>query len=157
MRSTRLPRIAILLTVALFIVALFVLLSGRGPSLAHDGVLFSKSFATSALGYGEGYRGQSSSDLNRVTNETLGFGKILVVGLPERTDKKDAMTLMSAMTGFHVEWVPGVRGESIVEKARPSGYQGSRLTETYLGSWRGHMEAVRKYGTNSLPQLRSMP
>lgn len=54
--------------------------------------------------YGKDYRGRSSpAEINRVTNDTLGFSKIFAVGLPERSDKRDALTLTAALTGFHVE------------------------------------------------------
>ncbi|KUI72207.1 Procollagen galactosyltransferase 1 [Cytospora mali] len=95
--------------------------------------------------YGREYRGHSTpADINRVTNSTLGFGKVFVVGLPERTDKRDAIALASALTGFDVEWVDGVRGEDIPNKAVPFGVDRAKLMETNLGSWRGHMNAVRR-------------
>ncbi|KAI1395143.1 glycosyltransferase family 25 protein [Hypoxylon fuscum] len=95
--------------------------------------------------YGKYYQGHSSpADVNRVANETLGFSKIFVVGLPERSDKRDAMALTSSLTGFHVEWINGVKGESIPDKAVPFGADRKKLWETNLGSWRGHMNAVRR-------------
>ncbi|ETS84025.1 hypothetical protein PFICI_05901 [Pestalotiopsis fici W106-1] len=83
-------------------------------------------------------------DIDRVTNDTLGFSKVFVVGLPERTDKRDAIALTSSLTGFHVEWVDGVRGETVVDKALPFGVDRKELWENNLGSWRGHMNAVRR-------------
>jgi hypothetical protein len=144
MRNPRKPRILILLLLLLLAIAYFVLSPFRSPS--SDGPSTSRDGPSSASepGFGEAYRGRSSADINRVTNATLGFGKIMVVGLPERTDKRDAMALMSALTGFEIQWVDGVRGESVAEKARPFGYKGSRLTEAYMGSWRGHMNAIRR-------------
>ncbi|POS79976.1 hypothetical protein DHEL01_v201618 [Diaporthe helianthi] len=94
--------------------------------------------------YGKGYTGSSTPDINRVTNDTLGFSKIFVVGLPERTDKRDALALTAALTGFHVDFVDGVRGESIPDKAVPFGIDRHALMEANLGSWRGHMNAVRR-------------
>lgn len=95
--------------------------------------------------YGSEYKGRSSpAELNRVTNDTLGFEKIFVVGLPERSDKRDALALTAALTGFHVEWVDGVKGESIPDKAVPFGVDRHALMESNLGSWRGHMNAVRR-------------
>lgn len=96
--------------------------------------------------YGANYAGHSSpTDINRVVNRTLGFGKIFVVGLPERTDKRDALALMASLTGFEVEWIDGVRGESIPDKAVPFGVDRKKLMETNLGSWRGHMNAARRW------------
>lgn len=91
------------------------------------------------------YRGQSiHEDINRVTNKTLGFSKVFVIGLPERSDKRDAISLTAALTGFQVEWVDGIKGESIPDKAVPFGVNRKKLMETNLGSWRGHMNAVRR-------------
>lgn len=93
--------------------------------------------------YGKEYRGNSSpEEINRVTNDTLGFSKVFVVGLPERSDKRDALSLSAALTGFHVESVDGVKGDAIPDKAVPYGAYG--LPKNNLGSWRGHMNAIRR-------------
>ncbi|KUJ14781.1 glycosyltransferase family 25 protein [Mollisia scopiformis] len=78
-----------------------------------------------------------------VSNSTLGFQKIFAVGLPERSDKRDALALISSLTGFKVDWVDGVKGESIPDKALPYGVDRVQLWENNLGSWRGHLNAVR--------------
>ncbi|KAI5920283.1 hypothetical protein F4810DRAFT_683368 [Camillea tinctor] len=83
-------------------------------------------------------------DISRVTNATLGFSKIFVVGLPERTDKRDAIALTSALTGFRLDFVDGVKGEVIPDKAVPLGVDRGALMESNLGSWRGHMNAIRR-------------
>ncbi|RYP60825.1 hypothetical protein DL771_010357 [Monosporascus sp. 5C6A] len=70
------------------------------------------------------------TDIDRVTNDTLGFSKVFVVGLPERSDKRGAMALTSALTGFHVEWVDGVNGEQISDKAVPFGIDREQLWNT---------------------------
>ncbi|KAI0203563.1 hypothetical protein F4808DRAFT_467003 [Astrocystis sublimbata] len=77
-------------------------------------------------------------------NQTLGFSKIFAVGLPERTDKRDALALASALTGFRIEFLDGVKGESIPDRAVPPGVDRQSLMETNLGSWRGHMNAIRR-------------
>ncbi|KAF3771411.1 family 25 glycosyltransferase [Cryphonectria parasitica EP155] len=95
--------------------------------------------------YGNTYTGRSSpAEINRVANDTLGFSEIFVVGLPERSDKRDALVLSAALTGFHVEWVDGVEGETIPDKAVPFGINRYSVTESNLGSWRGHMNAIRR-------------
>lgn len=73
---------------------------------------------------------------------------MLAVGLPERSDKRDALTLISSLTGFKIEWVDGVKGETIKDKAVPYGVDRAKLWESNLGSWRGHMNAVRKYDSH---------
>ncbi|KAI1288911.1 hypothetical protein F5Y03DRAFT_388983 [Xylaria venustula] len=79
-----------------------------------------------------------------ITNHTLGFSNIFVVSLPERTDKRDALALTSALTGFHVEFVDGIKGESVPDRAVPPGVDRNVLLEANLGSWRGHMNVIQK-------------
>lgn len=86
-----------------------------------------------------------ASELDRVTNQTLGFEKVYVISLPERSDKRDALTLISSLLGFSIEWVDGVKGETVSDKAVPFGTDRKFLWESNLGSWRGHMNAIRGY------------
>ncbi|TGO11673.1 hypothetical protein BTUL_0104g00180 [Botrytis tulipae] len=79
-----------------------------------------------------------------ISNSSLGFQKIFAVSLPERSDKRDALTLISSLTGFNIEWVDGVKGEAVSDKAVPYGADRVKLWESNLGSWRGHMNAVRR-------------
>ncbi|KAL3418812.1 Procollagen galactosyltransferase 1 [Phlyctema vagabunda] len=81
-------------------------------------------------------------DTDRVANATLGFEKIMVIGLKERSDKRDAIALQSSLTGFQVDWIDGVKGEEVVEKAVPKGMDKKIFPAANLGSWRGHMNAV---------------
>ena len=83
-------------------------------------------------------------DFGRVTNETLGFEKVVVIGLKERTDKRDAMTLMSTLTGFKVEWVDGIKPQYIPDKAVPYGIDAKKAPDNFLGAWRGHMNALQQ-------------
>ncbi|KAJ3568062.1 hypothetical protein NPX13_g6546 [Xylaria arbuscula] len=86
----------------------------------------------------------SGAIVNPVTNNTLGFSKIFVLGLPERTDKRDAFALASILTGFHAEFVDGLRGETIPDQAVPPRVDRKALMESNLGSWRGHMNVIRR-------------
>lgn len=156
------PRLVVTTVVALFIFITFYLLHPKPTAFPQ----FSLSSTDSVSGeihtsssvatdkekpYGRDYKGQSvPEDLNRVANTTLGFGKVFVIGLPERSDKRDALTLTSSLTGFDVEWIDGVRGESIPDKAVPFGVDRAKLMETNLGSWRGHMNAIRRYVLGAL-------
>lgn len=87
-----------------------------------------------------------ATGVNSAANDTLGFSKIFAIGLPERSDKRDALSLIAALTGFHVEWVDGVRGESIPDRALPYGTSRDLpyLGNNGLGCWRSHMNVVRK-------------
>lgn len=83
-------------------------------------------------------------DIERVINKTLGFEKVIAIGLPERSDKRDALELMASLSGFDIEWVDGVKPSSIPSKAVPYGIDPSAVQDNFLGSWRGHMNAIRQ-------------
>lgn len=53
------------------------------------------------------------------TNSTLGFQKVFAISLPQRTDRQDALTLMSVLSGLEIDIAPGVRGEDVLEKTVP--------------------------------------
>jgi len=80
-----------------------------------------------------------SEDARFIFNSTLGFEKVFAIGLPERSDKRDALALTSSLTGFRIDWVEGVKGESVPDKALPYGVDRVALWENNVGSWRGHM------------------
>lgn len=42
-----------------------------------------------------------------------------VIGLKERTDRRDFVTLAASIVGFRIEWIDGVHGEDITPKALP--------------------------------------
>lgn len=80
-------------------------------------------------------------------NATLGFGAILLLTLPDRTDRQDALTLITSNTGLEItKTIYSVRGEDISHKAMPFGDPsvfGKPIPKGYLGSWRTHMNALR--------------
>ncbi|RYP44662.1 hypothetical protein DL768_008896 [Monosporascus sp. mg162] len=88
---------------------------------------------------------QLSVDRGRsdVFNATLGFEKVFAIGLPERSDKRDALSLMASITGFKLTWIDGVRGSSIPDKALPFGWDRKVMPDANLGSWRSHINAIR--------------
>ena len=49
-----------------------------------------------------------------------------MIALPERSDKKDAIALAASFTGIKFDWIDGVNGELIPEKAMP------RVSSMYL-------------------------
>lgn len=135
------------LGIATFIVAITFLLWAprRSEYQAYSPSISTPAPASSGPSFGPDYHGQSSpANINQVTNSTLGFSKIFVIGLPERTDKRDAMTLTSSLTGFKLEFIDGVKGEAVPDKAIPFGKNRDNLPNTYLGSWRSHINAVRR-------------
>ncbi|KAK9357766.1 hypothetical protein V1504DRAFT_32580 [Lipomyces starkeyi] len=77
-------------------------------------------------------------------NESLGFGEVLYVSMPDRTDRQDAMNLAASMSGLKLRLINGVDGESISLKAIPDNNAKKwtlRLSE--LGCWRAHADAWR--------------
>ncbi|KAJ5601741.1 hypothetical protein N7510_011275 [Penicillium lagena] len=74
-----------------------------------------------------------------IQNETLGFGHVYAIGLKERADKRDFLTLAASETGFKVEWLDGVLPSSLQQKAMPSGYNISATVPAIIACWRAHM------------------
>ncbi|RYP03719.1 hypothetical protein DL764_004951 [Monosporascus ibericus] len=86
-----------------------------------------------------------SADLiNEIDNSTLGFQEILVVGLPSRTDRRDGMILQAALSSIHVNFIDGVMGDTILEKAIPNGPDHKPLAAPSIGSWRGHLNVIQE-------------
>jgi hypothetical protein len=74
------------------------------------------------------------------------FQKLFVINMPERTDRRDAVSLAAAVSNMNVEFVMGVRGESIPEEALPPGgsTESIKLPKGIKGSWRSHMNALQE-------------
>ena len=69
-----------------------------------------------------------------------------MVGLPSRTDRRDAMILSAALSNLEIEFVDGVLGEDVVDSAIPSLDESPRkLGNTSIGSWRAHMNAIQEF------------
>lgn len=69
---------------------------------------------------------------------------MFVVGLPERSDRRDGMTLQAAVSDIDIEFIDGVRGTEIPDKAVPTSKDHGRPPDPVLGAWRGHMNAIRE-------------
>lgn len=78
-----------------------------------------------------------------IHNETLGFDKIFVINLPERTDKRDAMSLTAALTNMKLTWTSALRGTSVPDKALPLGVDRAGWRDGGIGSWRSQMNVIR--------------
>ena len=79
---------------------------------------------------------ETNSPMEAVANATLGvrlhstfygtsltpyqFEKIIAINLPERTDRRDVLSLMSTMNNIKLEWHEAVKGEDLATKAWPS-------------------------------------
>lgn len=82
--------------------------------------------------------------LKDILNSTLGFQKILVLNLPHRTDRRDAITLAAATSNMKLEFVDGVTGDIIKEAAYPPPQENLQLSVGIRGSWRTHMNALQR-------------
>lgn len=71
----------------------------------------------------------------------LKFQKILVIGLPSRTDHRDSMSLAAALTDIRVEYVDGV--SSVDNGTLPPGGIERKLSQRSVFSWRAHMNVLR--------------
>ncbi|KAK9323686.1 hypothetical protein V1517DRAFT_319565 [Lipomyces orientalis] len=78
----------------------------------------------------------------RAHNASLGFGEIVYISLPARTDRQDAMNLLASIHGLDVHLIPGVDGDTVHPKSVPDG--GSSLRPPELGCWRAHADAWRR-------------
>lgn len=132
----------------------------RWPPLHFAGV--SKHFRISRLSpFAQEMGSQLSCDSIARSIETPGpfvnhlqFGKIFVLNLPFRTDRKDAMTLAGATSNIKLDFVDGVTGDSIRQSAYPPPSENIALPAGIRGSWRTHMNALQKSVTppNLFPQ-----
>ncbi|EJP63114.1 LPS glycosyltransferase, putative [Beauveria bassiana ARSEF 2860] len=84
----------------------------------------------------------TDAGLDSINNATLGFEKIFVVGLPERTDRRDGFRLQADLSNLRIEFIDGVKGDQIANKAIPVDEQGIKIKPAELGCWRGHMNAI---------------
>ncbi|KAI9373904.1 hypothetical protein BJX61DRAFT_541266 [Aspergillus egyptiacus] len=85
---------------------------------------------------------------DRIKNETLGFEHIYAIGLKERTDKHDYLTLAASTTRMNVEWLEGVRPGDVSSKALPQGMDDPDMPYTVVLCWRAHMNALRSVVEN---------
>lgn len=75
---------------------------------------------------------------------TIQFEKIFVVSLPLRTDRRDSMTLAAALSDIDIEFIDGVNGSTIPDKALPNTFSHDRPGDSTVGAWRGHINAIQE-------------
>lgn len=87
---------------------------------------------------------RSSRAVQAARNSTLGFEAIILISLDSRTDRQDAISLITSSVDIKItKVVSAVKGEDISEKAMPGGSAKAILPKPYLGSWRSHMDAFK--------------
>ncbi|KAK9468819.1 hypothetical protein V1512DRAFT_257979 [Lipomyces arxii] len=75
-------------------------------------------------------------------NETFGFGEIVYISMPFRTDRQDAMNLLAAYSDVKLNLIPGVDGKTMSRKEIPD-HTPKDVRQTELGCWRAHVNAWR--------------
>lgn len=93
----------------------------------------------------------SGSYTSNTVNSTLGFGKVFVIHLPYRSDKKDQLLMMSRLQGIDMTFVKGRTPPELKQSGLPwqqKEFIESRKTEVAL--WRGHMDAIQAILENNL-------
>ncbi|QIX00324.1 hypothetical protein AMS68_005841 [Peltaster fructicola] len=78
--------------------------------------------------------------LNNIKNSTLGFEKIYVINLKNRTDHRDAAVLAASFTGLQLTFVEAETDVSA--KALPPGDMYDKLRAPERGNWRSHMKVA---------------
>ncbi len=68
----------------------------------------------------------------------------MVVTLPSRHDRRDAMAIAAALTGLSFTYVDGVRGQDVMERTLPADSADKNISPGNKGSWRAHMNALRR-------------
>ncbi|KAJ1323903.1 glycosyl transferase family 25 [Microdochium nivale] len=96
------------------------------------------------IGNGSGNGTGNGKLIDHIYNRTLGFGDILTVSLKSRTDRRDSMHLQSSLSGFHINFIDGVNGDDVSDKAIPTTFKHGRMRGSSVGSWRGHMNAIQQ-------------
>ncbi|KAF2264500.1 hypothetical protein CC78DRAFT_516679 [Lojkania enalia] len=99
---------------------------------------------TAVLIPGDSYEYLADESLTDIHNSTLGFQKILVLNLPFRTDRRDAITLAAATSNIKLEFIDGITGDSIRQSAYPPPEENIKLSVGIRGSWRTHMNALQR-------------
>ncbi|KAK4124054.1 glycosyltransferase family 25 protein [Parathielavia appendiculata] len=86
----------------------------------------------------------TSVPLGDIRNSTLGFKKIFVSGLPSRSDRRDGLALQAAPSGLEIEFIDGVLGKDVPDKAiSKTSPDSQRLSDGVISCWRAHMNADR--------------
>ncbi|KAI1457082.1 glycosyltransferase family 25 protein [Annulohypoxylon moriforme] len=129
--ARRLSNSVLLGIVAFFVFSLYLLSTKGGPSP----VPYFRTETTKPSTHGT----------ENIYNNTLGFEKIFVIGLPSRTDRRDGMVLAAALSNLEIEFIDGVDGKSVPDKALLNSQEElKRLADPVIGAWRAHMNAIQE-------------
>ncbi|KAH0255112.1 glycosyltransferase family 34 protein, partial [Aureobasidium melanogenum] len=87
----------------------------------------------------------SGVDYHDVYNETL--GKIFLVSLPERTDRRDSFAVQARLSNISFTVIDGIDGSTVSNKALPYTMD---LTPPQVGCWRAHMNIMQDMVANNI-------
>ncbi|KAK9235097.1 hypothetical protein V1525DRAFT_434994 [Lipomyces kononenkoae] len=73
-------------------------------------------------------------------NASLGFGEIVYISMPGRTDRQDAMNMLAWFSGITLKLMPGVDGTVVPPKAIPDSAP-KDIPASVLGCFRAHANA----------------
>ncbi|PWN31386.1 uncharacterized protein FA14DRAFT_95111 [Meira miltonrushii] len=88
---------------------------------------------------------------SNTVNSTLGFGKIFVIHLPYRSDKKDQLLMMSRLQGIDMTFINARTPSELKQSGLP--WQSKEFQETRrtgVASWRSHSDAIQAILENDL-------
>ncbi|KAI1374626.1 glycosyltransferase family 25 protein [Hypoxylon crocopeplum] len=125
--SARRPSNPVIIAISAVVLLSLYLLSTRGGNVPY----FNTERATSSL-------------TNDIYNNTFGFEKVFVIGLPSRTDRRDGMVLGAALSNLEIEFIDGVDGKDVPDKALPTSPDQNRMPDPVVGSWRAHINAIQE-------------
>ncbi len=68
-----------------------------------------------------------------------------MLSLPARSDRRDAMALAASLSGLRFTFSAGVDGAAVEDRVLPADSAGKRILPGNKGSWRGHMNILRRW------------
>ncbi|CAD0105778.1 unnamed protein product [Aureobasidium uvarum] len=123
----------------LIVVCVLLLVFHGSSSIKDDSYLDFPSFSATTRSR------PSTGDIQDVYNETL--GKIFLVSLPERTDRRDSFTLQARLSNMSFEVIDGVDGATVPEKALPYTMV---MSPPEIGCWRAHLNIMQDMVANNI-------
>ena len=92
----------------------------------------------------------SPNSVQAIRNNTLGFGDVYIIHMPDRTDKLDSIRLITSITNISYKIIPGVDGLAMPHVAWPGFYKEGGKAAGITGCWRAHMNAAAAIIDNNL-------
>ena len=92
----------------------------------------------------------TQKSIDAINNKTLGFGEVYFIHMLGRTDKLDALRLITSITGISYKIIPGVDGKELPHVAWPGFYKEGDQAAGITGCWRAHMDAAGAIIDNNL-------